>query len=60
MYGELLLRRAQVTLDVALVEPLGTRPLADAWTGEVVRRVERHSEVPLPAEVVGTPLWRRL
>ena len=60
MYGESLLRRAQVTLDVELGEPLGTRPLVDAWTGEVVRRVERRSGAPLPAEVVGTPRWRRL
>lgn len=58
-YGETLLRRANVSLDVALAEPLGTRPLLDAWTGEVVPRVERRSDVPLPAEKVGTPLWRR-
>src|SRR5215204_2456296 len=55
-YGESLLRRANVSLDVALAEPLGTRPLVDAWTGEVVRRVERRSDVPLHTETVGTPL----
>lgn len=52
-YGETLARRANVALDVALAEPLGTRPLVDAWTGEVVHRVERRSDT------VGTPLWRR-
>lgn len=54
-YGESLRRRANVSLDVALDEPLGTRPLVDAWTGEVVPRVERRSDVPLHAEAVGTP-----
>jgi hypothetical protein len=58
-YGESLLRRANVSLDVALAEPLGTRPLVDAWTGEVVRRVERRSDSPLHTETVGTPLWRQ-
>lgn len=58
-YGETLARRANVSLDVALAEPLGTRSLLDAWTGEVVPRVERRSDVPLPTEKVGTPLWRR-
>lgn len=58
-YGESLLRRANVSLDVALAEPLGRRSLVDAWTGEVVRWVERRSDVPLHTETVGTPLWRR-
>jgi hypothetical protein len=58
-YGETLLRRANVSLNVALAEPLGTRPLVDAWTGEVVRRIERRSDAPLHAETVGTPLWRQ-
>jgi hypothetical protein len=58
-YGESLARRANVSLDVALAEPLGTRPLVDAWTGEVVRRVERRSDAPLHTETVGTPLWRQ-
>jgi hypothetical protein len=58
-YGESLARRANVSLDVALDEPLGTRPLVDAWTGEVVPRVERRSDAPLHTETVGTPLWRR-
>ena len=58
-YGESLNRRANVSLDVALDEPLGTRPLLDAWSGEVVPRVERRSDVPLPGDKVGTPLWRR-
>ena len=43
-YVETLLRRANVSLDVALAEPLGTRPLVDAWTGEVVSRVKRQSD----------------
>lgn len=58
-YGESLLRRANVSLDVALAEPLGTRPLVDAWTGEVVRRVERRPDAPLHTETVGTPHWRQ-
>ena len=49
-YGESLLRRANVSLDVALAEPHGTRPLVDAWTREVVRRVQRRSDVPLHTE----------
>lgn len=60
VYGESLLRRANVSLDVALAEPLGTRPLLDAWTGKVVPRVERRSDAPLNAESVGTPRWRPL
>jgi hypothetical protein len=58
-YGESLARRANVSLDVALAEPLGTRPLVDAWTGEVVRRTERRSDAPSHTETVGTPLWRQ-
>jgi hypothetical protein len=58
-YGESLLRRAKVSLDVALAEPLGKRPLVDAWTGSAVRRVERRSDAPLHTEAVGTPLWRQ-
>jgi hypothetical protein len=58
-YGETLARRANVSLDVALAEPLGTRPLVDAWTGEVVPRVKRRSDAPLHTEAVGTPLWRQ-
>lgn len=59
-YGESLLGRGYVSLDVTLAEPLGTRPLVDAWTGEVVRRLERRSDAPLHTETVGTPLWRQL
>ncbi len=59
-YGESLKRRANVSLDVPLAEPLGTRPLVDAWTGELVRRVERRPDAPLHTETVGTPLWRRV
>jgi hypothetical protein len=58
-YGESLRRRANVSLDVALAEPLGPRPLVDAWTGAVVRRVERGSDDLSHTETVGTPLWRR-
>jgi hypothetical protein len=58
-YGESLHRRAPVSLDVPLDEPLGKRPLVDAWTGEVVRRVEPGSRVAWSTETVGTPLWRR-
>lgn len=59
-YGESLLGRGYVSLDVTLAEPLGTRPLVDAWTGEVVRRLERRSNAPLHTETVGTPRWRQL
>jgi hypothetical protein len=58
-YGESLMRRGNVSLDVALAEPLGTRPLVDAWTGTVVRRLERRAGAPLHTETVGTPLWRQ-
>jgi hypothetical protein len=58
-YGESLLRRANVSLDVALAEPLETRPLVHAWTGEVVRRGKRRSDDPLHTETVGTPRWRQ-
>jgi hypothetical protein len=58
-YGESLLRRANVSLDVALAESLGTRPLVDAWSGAVVPRVQRRSDAPLHTETVGTPLWRQ-
>ena len=59
MYGESLMRRQNVTLDLGLAEPLGTRTLLDAWTGHAVARVERPPDGPLPAERAGTPLWRR-
>ena len=59
MYGESLLRRASVSLDVALAEPLGTRPLVDAWTGEVVSLVKQRSDAALQTEALGTPLWRQ-
>jgi hypothetical protein len=58
MYGESLQMGRQVSLDVALARSLGTRPLLDASTGDVVPRVERRSVDPLPAEAAGTPLWR--
>ncbi len=55
--GELLIRGAQASFDVALHEPLGTRPLIDASTGSPVARVERASPGLLPAETLGTPRW---
>jgi len=55
--GEPLIRGAQVSLDVELREPLGTRPLIDASTGDTVPRVERTSADLLPAEALGTPRW---
>jgi hypothetical protein len=58
-YGDSLARKAPVSLDVALDEPLGERMLVDAWTGEVVRRIEPGSRVAWSTETVGTPLWRR-
>ncbi|MBI5105248.1 MAG: hypothetical protein HZB46_09750 [Solirubrobacterales bacterium] len=58
VYGESLRRTAPVSLDVALRAPLSTRRLLDAWTGEVVPRLERRSDGPLPSEVAGTPFWR--
>ena len=58
MYGESLAMGGQLTLDVPLSRSLGTRSLLDASTGEVVPRVERRSQAPLPAEAKGTPLWR--
>jgi hypothetical protein len=58
-YGESLRRTSNVSLDVALAEPLGIRPLVDAWTGEVVPRVKRRPDAHLHTEAVGTPLWRR-
>jgi hypothetical protein len=57
-YGESLKMGRQVSLDVALSRSLGTRSLLDASTGEVVPRVKRQSEDPLPAEAMGTPRWR--
>jgi len=57
-YGDrLLIRFPQVRLDVQLREPLGTRPLIDASTGETVPRVNRTSAGPLAAEAMGTPRW---
>jgi hypothetical protein len=57
-YGaRLLIKHPPVTLDVELREPLGTRPLIDASTGEPVPRVERATADPLPAEAGGTPRW---
>jgi hypothetical protein len=55
--GEPLIGGAQVSLDVALREPLGARPLTDASTGKPVSRIERTSSRPLPAEELGTPRW---
>jgi hypothetical protein len=55
--GEPLVHGAQVSLDVALREPLGARPLTDASTGERVARIERRADDPLPAEALGTPRW---
>jgi hypothetical protein len=55
--GEPLVHGTQVSLDVALREPLGTRPLIDASTGEPVPRIERTANDPLPAEALGTPRW---
>jgi hypothetical protein len=55
--GRLLIRFPQVSLDVQLRDPLGTRTLIDASTGETVPRVERTSADPLPAEAMGTPRW---
>jgi hypothetical protein len=57
--GEPLIRGAQVSVDVELREPLGTRPLIDASTGDTVPRVERTSAGFLPAEALGTPRWIR-
>jgi hypothetical protein len=55
--GEPLIQGTQVSLDVDLREPLGTRPLVDASTGHAVPRVERVSTDLLPAEAAGTPRW---
>jgi hypothetical protein len=55
--GELLIRGTQVSLDVVLHEPLGTRPLIDASTGDAVPRVERTSPGQLQAEAMATPRW---
>ena len=55
--GELLIRGVQVSLDVALHDSLGERPLIDASTGNPVARVERHSTNQLRAEAIGTPRW---
>jgi hypothetical protein len=58
MYGVSLHMGGWASLDVVLSRSLGTRSLLDAATGEVVPRVERRSEDPLPREAKGTPLWR--
>lgn len=55
--GELLIRGRPFSLDVVLREPLGTRPLTDASTGDTVPRVERTSSALLPGEAAGTPRW---
>jgi hypothetical protein len=55
--GEPLISGKQVSLDVGLQDPLGTRPLIDASTGDTVPRVERSSTQALPAEAKGTPRW---
>jgi hypothetical protein len=55
--GSLLIGFPQVSLDVQLREPLGTRPLIDASTGDTVPRIERTSPDLLPAEAMGTPRW---
>ena len=55
--AEPLIRGIQVSLDVGLQRPLGSRPLFDASTGDAVPRVERSSADPLPAEAKGTPRW---
>jgi hypothetical protein len=57
MYGESLQMGGEVSLDVPLSRSLGTRSLLDAATGELVPRVERPSDDPLPAEA-RTPVWR--
>lgn len=58
MYGESLAMGPPVSLDVSLLSPLGTRDLLDASSGETLSRVDRPSEELLPAEAMGTPLWR--
>ena len=55
--GEPLISGKQVSLDVGLQHPLGTRPLIDASTGDTVARVERSSIQALAAEAKGTPRW---
>lgn len=60
MYGESLQLGRQVSLDVALRARLEPARCTTRRPGEVVPRVERRSDDPLPAEAAGTvtPLWR--
>jgi hypothetical protein len=55
--GEALIRGRPFSLDVVLREPLGTRPLIDASTGDTIPRLERTSADLLPGEEAGTPRW---
>jgi len=57
-YGESLKMGPLASLDVPLARSVGTRSLLDASTGNVVPRITRRSDDPLPTEAAGTPIWR--